>query len=272
MPPKFKTGDVPSGVTPWSRNRLIRKGFVFIPLLFVSNLLSGCTTIYNAATERKESYLINTNMEVSLGRDMDAQVRSKYKISQDPAMQARLDAIGQRLAKVSDRQDLAYTFQVVEDKDLNAFAVPGGFIYVHTALMQASDDEELAGVVAHEIGHIAARHSVKKLQSALGYQLILTLALGISGQEVMGQAMDIVYTLGSLGYSRKDEALADKLSVKYTRKAGYDPHGIISFFEKLKKQAEGHPDYTPVFLRSHPPTQERIDRIKKEIEASGYGS
>ena len=246
-------------------------GMQKVSLIFLVSaaiFLSGCATIYNPATERKETYLINTKMEVSLGSDMDRQVQGKYKILDNPSMQARLNRIGDRLAKVSDRQDLTYSFKIIDDKDLNAFAVPGGYIYVHSKLMEMATDDELAGVVAHEIGHIAARHSVKKLQTALGYQIILGVALGLSGQQYMGQAMDIVFNLASLGYGRQDELLADKLGVRYTKRAGFDPRGMLTFFEKLKKEEEGDPNYTPTFLRSHPPTDERIERIKKEIEGN----
>jgi predicted Zn-dependent protease len=245
----------------------LKRVSIAVYILIVS-LLSGCVTIYNPATQRKEIYLIDTKSEVALGNDMDQQVQQKFKILNDPQMQMRLNSIGEKLAYASDRKDLAYHFKIVQDKELNAFAIPGGYVYVNSALMNIATDDELAGVLAHEIGHIAARHSVKKLQAALGYQIILGIALGLSGQGYMGQAMNIVFDLATLGYSRNDELLADKLSVKYTRIAGFDPRGIITFFEKLKQEEKAHPNYTPLFLRSHPYMDERINQIKKEIEAS----
>ena len=139
--------------------------------------ISGCATIYNPATQRKEFYLINTGQEVGMGQEMDAELHKKLKVLNNPLMQMRLDRIGNRIAAVSDRQDLTYTFRVVEDKELNAFAIPGGFVYVNSALMNLATDDELAGVVAHEIGHVAARHSVKRLQTALGYQIVMGIAL-----------------------------------------------------------------------------------------------
>lgn len=229
-------------------------------------LIAGCVTIYNPATERKETFFIDTNSEVSLGRDMTKQIEKKYKLSTDARLKQRVEKTGQRIAAASDRQDLQYQFNVIQDKELNAFALPGGFIYVNSGLMNAATDDELACVLAHEVGHIAARHSVKKLQATLGYQLVLSLALGVTGQQAMGSAMDVVYGLINLGYSRQDEMLSDKLSVKYAKRAGFNPYGMITFFEKLKKDSEtqgGH--YKPVFLSSHPATDERIQNVYNEI-------
>ena len=161
---------------------------------------------------------------------------------------------------------LDYHFKIVKDKELNAFAIPGGFIYVNKGLMDIATNDELAGVLAHEIGHIAARHSVKRLQAVLGYQIIMGIALGISGQQTIGQATDVVFNLVNLGYSRKDELLADRLAVKYSRKSGFNPRGILTFFEKLKKEAEKEgPNFNLVFLSSHPPLEQRIKNIEDEI-------
>lgn len=229
-------------------------------------LLCGCTTIYNPATGRRETLLIDTDSEVALGRDMDKEIQKKLKILINPQMQDRLESIGSRVAKFSDRLDLIYYFRILKDKELNAFASPGGFIYVNSGLMETANDDELAGVLAHEIGHIACRHSVKKLQSTLGYQVIISIALGLSGQQSMGRAIDIVFNLASLGYSRKDEFLADKLAVKYTKRSGFNPYGIVTFFGKLKKEAKVKgPGLKLVFLSSHPPIEERIKNVEKEI-------
>jgi predicted Zn-dependent protease len=238
----------------------------YILVILTAISLSGCVTIYNPATQKRETLLIDTKSEVALGQDMDVQVQQKMKILKDPLMQGRLENIGRKVASVSDRQDLEYHFKIVNDKEFNAFALPGGFIYVNSGLMTAATNDELACVVAHEIGHVAARHSVKQLQSALGYQLIIGIALGISGQQTMGQAMDIVYNLINLGYSRKDELLADRLAVRYARKSGFNPHAMVTFFEKLKNEPSSKPShYNPVFLSSHPGIDDRIKNVENEI-------
>jgi len=236
---------------------------IFVTLAF---LLSGCVTIYNPATQKRETLLIDTQSEVALGRDMDRQIQKKMKILQDPKRQNRLDSISTKVSGFSDRKDLTYHFKIIDDKEFNAFAIPGGFIYVNAGLMDATTDDELACVLGHEIGHVAARHSVKKLQANLGYQIVMSIALGLSGQQTMGQAMDIVFNLASLGYSRKDETLADKLAVKYARGAGFDPHGMITFFRKLEEEAKKKGGNLRIeFLSSHPNLQERIKNVEKEI-------
>ena len=243
--------------------KLSIKYFLLIAAVIFS---CGCTTIYNSATERNETLLINTASEVSMGKEMDTEVRKKMKILSDPIKQRRLDSIAKRVANVSDRLDLEYHFGIVKDKEFNAFAIPGGFIYVNSGLMDAATDDELACVIAHEIGHVAARHSVKQLQTTLGYQIVIGIALGISGQQTMGKAMDIVYNLISLGYSRKDELLADKLAVRYAKRSGFNPYGMVTFFEKLKKEsASGPTHYNPVFLSSHPAIDQRIINVENEI-------
>jgi predicted Zn-dependent protease len=234
-------------------------------------LCCGCVTIYNPATERKETYFIDTKQEIALGRDMDAELHKKLTLVKDPLMQRRLDSIGQRVATYSDRLDLMYTFAIVKDKELNAFAIPGGFIYVNSGLMDQANDDELAGVLAHEIAHIAARHSVKKLQSVLGYQIIMGIILGTAGSSSVNQAIDVVFSLVSLGYSRQDETLADKLAVRYTRRANFDPRGIISFFRKLQadSQRSGRPAQNE-FLSSHPDIENRIRFVEEQLSLYPY--
>lgn len=232
-------------------------------------LLCGCATVYNPATKRREALLINTKSEVSMGRDMDREARKKYKILDDYTKRGRLYEIGLKVADVSDRKDLAYHFYIIDGKDFNAFTIPGGYIYVNSGLMDAATDDELACVLGHEIGHTAARHAVKQLQANLGYQLIMNIAVGVTGQQAMAQAMDIVYNLATLGYSRGDENLADKLAVKYARRSGYDPRAMITFFRKLQKEAEKKGGSLPIeIFNSHPDIETRIKNIEKEIAAT----
>lgn len=249
------------------RGRLKVNNYIIFCFIFL--LLSGCVTIYNPATQKRETLLIDTQSEIALGRDMDRQIQKKLKILKDLKKQNRLDNIGIKVSGFSDRKDLAYYFRVIDDKEFNAFAIPGGFIYVNAGLMDAATDDELACVLAHEIGHVAARHSVKNLQANLGYQIVMSIALGLSGQQTMGKAMDIVFNLAALGYSRKDESLADKLAVKYARYAGFDPYGMITFFRKLEKEAKKKDGNLRIeIFSSHPDLQERIKNVEREIAAT----
>lgn len=219
--------------------------------------------MYNPATERNEFILINTESEVALGKDLDKQIKVDFTLLKDKGMQQRLDAIGKRVAAASDRQDLNYKFNIIKAADFNAFAVPGGFIYVNSGLIDAATDDELAAVLAHEVGHIAARHSVKRLQANMGYQLLANIALGGNAPQALAQAIGITYNVVALGFSRQDEFLADKLAVKYSRAAGYNPYGMVTFFRKLENNKK--PGVELVFLSSHPPVKNRIERVEKEI-------
>ncbi len=243
--------------------------YVCALIIGVLTLVSvGCVTVFNPATGRQESLLIGTKQEVELGLQMQNELRRKMKFSRDPDAIRRLAKIGSRIAVVSDRQDLAYNFSVVIDNELNAFATPGGFVYINSGLMAAATDDELAGVVAHEVGHIAARHSVKQMQGLLGMQMLLGIAGGLSGKESVNKALTIVFDLVDLGYSRKDEFQADKLAVRYSRRAGFNPWGIVSFFRKLEENSlQKGRTAPPVFLSSHPPIQQRIAQVEQEINS-----
>jgi beta-barrel assembly-enhancing protease len=232
-------------------------------------ILSGCTTIYNSATGKRETIFIDTQTEVSLGSDMAKEISREKKIVNDLGMQERLEKVAKRITAVSDRQDISYHFNIVNEKEFNAFAIPGGNVYINSGLMDAVNDDELAAVVGHELGHIAARHSVKRLQAVLGYQLLSSIALGASGGKQVFQAVDVVFNAIVLGYGRKDEFLADRLGVKYSKAAGFNPRGMVTFFQKLKQESKGSwPSL--VFLSSHPPIDERIKQAQIEISALAH--
>jgi len=234
-----------------------------IPLIIGSFLVSGCATMYNPATEKKEIVFITTPMEVALGQNTAMQVAKQYAFIKDPQQVSKVTEIGEKLAKVSDRTDLKYHFAVVEDKEINAFTLPGGYIYVNSGLIAITNDDELACVIGHEIGHVAARHIAKKLQAQLGYDILMNIAIQNTSVRQMQQAIDVTFNLVELGYSRNDELLSDRLGAKYAYKAGYDPKAMITFLKKLKEKDKS--DMGPVFLRSHPYTSQRIQMMEKEI-------
>lgn len=205
-----------------------------------------------------------------MGRSVAREVTRKHPISQNIEMRNRVEAVGRRLAAISDRKDLEYKFYVLKDKALNALALPGGFIYINEGLMSVIGDDELAYVLGHEVGHVAARHIAKKIQSNMAYQLVLGIAVAGMGGNASSNAPDIlrgidtVYSLIDLGYSRKDEYEADRLGVKYAQKAGFNPNAALSALEKIKK-LEG-PNWKVLgYFRSHPYAEERIVALKKFI-------
>jgi predicted Zn-dependent protease len=237
---------------------------ISVALLAIGSLLmSGCATLYNPATEKKELVLITTPMEVMLGKNTAMQAAKQYSFVKDPKQVSKVTEIGEKLAKVSDRTDLKYHFAVVEDKEINAFTIPGGYIYINSGLMDITNDDELACVIGHEIGHVAARHIAKKLQVQLGYGILMNIALRNANVSQMQEAINITFNLAQLGYSREDELLSDRLGAKYAYKAGYDPRAMITFLKKLKEKDKD--EMGPVFLRSHPYASKRIEMMEKQI-------
>ena len=246
---------------------VMRFANIFLTIIFIGLFASGCATVYNPATEKKEFIFIDTSSEVSLGRNIDLQVRSQYKISKDKRMVKRLHKIAGSIAAVSDRQDLKYEFNVLAGKEINAFAIPGGFIYVFAGLMDKTTDDELACVIAHEIGHVAARHIVKKLQAQMGYELLMGFAFSSGKPQDMQRAVNFTFNVINLGYSREDEMEADRLSVKYAYASGRNPRAMISFLRKLESlQRKGILDQVTIF-RTHPQTNKRIEHLEKLIQS-----
>ena len=249
----------------WPQNR---KRFIVLQVLLIL-ALGGCAT-YNAATGRQEFIVIPTNTEVSMGREIHQQLLEQNKLSNDPGLTARVNRIGAKISQVSDRQDYAYHFYVIEKDDLNAFTTPGGNVYVYTGLLKKlSSDAEIAAVLAHEVGHCAAKHTIKKFQAAMSYNILESVLFSASG---MGDAAKQIAAMGSgavttiifSAYGRGDEFQADLLGVKYMSLAGYDLNGMIQTLEVLRKESKG--PQVPLILRTHPYLEDRIAAVKKEIQ------
>lgn len=238
--------------------------WILAALLLVS---AGCAT-YNAATGRNEFIIIPTDEEVAMGRDIHQQILAENRLSKQPDLVARVNRIGQKLVQVSDRQDYEYHFYVIDKDELNAFTVPGGNVYIYSGLAKKlKSDDEIAGVLGHEIGHCAARHTVKKFQAAVGYNLIGGLLLSQVDEQARRMAAlssNAVMQLVFSAYSRHDEYEADRLSIKYTSLAGYDPNGMIKALEVLKVESKG-PE-PPLILRTHPYIDDRIEVLKEEVQ------
>ncbi len=239
-------------------------------VLFIISILNGCATVYNPATGKQEMIFIDTPSEVSIGRQMAPQVEARYPVYEDEELNGYVNRIGQRVASVSDRQDLAYHFKVVDDDSFNAFTIPGAFIYVNRGLLKLiHSDDELAAVLGHEIGHVAARHTVKQIQAQMGYSLIMDIALGASHSQDLAQALNITFNLVSSGYSREDELQADRLSVRYTSRAGFDPKATLKVLGLIQELEKSDPTTMLVFVRSHPPATQRIEAVKEELGKLG---
>ncbi len=229
---------------------------------------AACSTIYNPATGRQET-LLSTPVETALGNVAKAQM-GLFSLRMGKVSDAdfsRAQGIGRRIAQVSDRQDLQYQFGVIQEKSLNAFTLPGGTIYVHSGLIEKADDDELAAVLGHEMGHAAARHTAKHLQADLGFTLLVSIAGAAGAGPDAARVAESMYGLLSNGYSRQDELEADRLGIRYAFRAGYNPEAMITFFEKmLREEPEDATARATVWQRTHPLTSDRIAQAKKEVE------
>jgi MAF protein len=240
--------------------------FFLLPFSFCF-LLSGCTTEYNVVTGEEETYFYSTDREVAMGEAINREVEKEYKFVEDPLVEKRVEDIGKKIAGVCDRKEITYHFNVLDEDEVNAVSLPGGFVYIYRGLVEkVANDDELAGVIAHEVGHIVARHSIKKLQGEIGYSIlrVLTAAVPQGGGE-LGGAADAAFTELMLGYSREDELLADQLGARYAKLAGYNPRGMLSFLQKLQAIDKRRPLAPKSYFKTHPYVPDRIRVVKEEL-------
>ena len=202
---------------------------------------------------------ISNAQELELGKGINQQIISsgRARISTNASINSYIDRIGQRLAQTSDRSDLPYTFQVVDDDSINAFATMGGFVYINKGLIEAADNEaELASVIGHEIGHIVGRHSIEQMRNRALSQGLLS-AAGLDRNDAIQIGVELAVNRPN---GRSDELEADRFGLENMIRADYAPAGILGFMEKLLQKG-GSP---PSVLSTHPATSERI-RILEEL-------
>jgi predicted Zn-dependent protease len=206
--------------------------------------------------------------EIALGRQLAAEIERQVKLFDDPVVNEYVNRVGQNLVRNSDAQ-VPFTIKVVESEEINAFALPGGFFYVNTGLILAADDEsELAGVMAHEIAHVTARHGTEQAAKGQLFNIASIPLIFLGGPIGFGlrQAAGILIPLQFLEFSRDHEAEADYLGLQYLYKTGYDPGAAVSFFEKLQARETAKPGTISKMFRTHPPTEDRITKTKSNIE------
>jgi len=243
-----------------------------IVVIFVSGFVifaSGCATReYNTATGREDIIFVDTQKEVNIGKSIAEGIEKSREImlDTDPLMTERVNEVGQRIASVSDRKEVRYSFRVIDKDDVNAFALPGGYVFVFRGLVEKTpQDDELAAVIAHEIAHVVARHSIKRLQGGVGYDILMVLmAVTGAGRQDAGR-IDAAFGQLVMAYSREDETLADKMAVKYLKKAGYDPWAMVTMLKKLQESDKTAPIKPYTSYHSHPYVADRIRMIKQEL-------
>ncbi|AFY93967.1 M48 family metallopeptidase [Chamaesiphon minutus] len=203
---------------------------------------------------------VSDAQEASLGAETNRSILNQVKLYRNPAVGSYIDSIGQRLARNSGRPNIRYTFQVVEDNAINAFATMGGYVYINTGTIKAADNEaQLAGVIGHEIGHIAGKHSLQRVRQSAIAQGISSVA-GVDRDRIVQMGVQVALTLPN---SRQDEYDADRRGLTMLMQTGYAPSGLPEFMRKLANS-----NSAPEFLSSHPAAGERATRLQNMIPAA----
>jgi len=213
--------------------------------------------------------LYSLEREIAIGKQLAQEIERSAKLVDDPVVTEFVNRVGQNLVRNSDAR-VPFTIKVIDSDELNAFALPGGFFYVNSGLVLRADEEaELAGVMAHEIAHVTARHGTKNATKGELTQLAMIplILLGPGGWAGYGlyQGLNFFIPLTFLKFSRDAEREADFLGLQYMYKAGYDPNAYVSFFEKVQAEERRKPGSIPKVFSSHPPTPERVQNAQKEI-------
>lgn len=264
----------------------------FFWILFAGTLLAACATVTNPVTGQAERTVMDERSEIAEGAKAHTQVLAEYGVYDDPKLQAYVDGIGQRLARQSHRPELKWTFTVLDSPEINAFALPGGYVYVTRGIMSYMESEaDLAGVIGHEIGHVTARHGAQRAtrQQTAGLGVLAATVLGavLEGSGVSG-AGDLASQVSQgvaagyiASYSREQELQADQLGAEYLARNRYNPRNMVDVITVLRNQerfaadtarAEGRAAPAgPDWLASHPSNERRLQEIR-EIAAKYQGS
>jgi len=243
------------------RNRLL---LVLIAAMVGLPALAGCAT--NPVTGKRELSLISQEQEIAMGQEAAPEFEKEFggKVA-NPELQAYVSEVGQRVAGASDRP-MPYTYTLVASDVPNAFALPGGPIFITAGLMkQMTNERQLAAVLGHETGHVAAKHSVSQMQKQMGTQLLMEIAARAAGAEGGGTTTDvanIVSNMVLLKYSRDHEYQADELGIKYATKAGYNPWGMVELLTLLQAMHEAEPSRFQEMFQTHPLSSKRIERAR----------
>lgn len=244
--------------TPRGANLPARRGTrhrLLSSTAFVFLLASGCA--------------VSTQQEVELGQNYSAEINKQLKLMNDPEIVRYINLLGDSLTRVADDRSLNWTFYVVDSKEVNAFAVPGGFIYVNRGLIERTQHmSQLAGVLAHEIGHVTMRHSVKQMQASQKANAGLTLACiltSICESQVAGAAVQLGGGALFAKFSRDDEAEADRVGIAYMVRARIDPRGVPEMFRILLNERQSRPGGLDAWFSTHPLEEDRVRATEAEI-------
>jgi beta-barrel assembly-enhancing protease len=236
------------------------------PLVANALDLSDLFRILPSALQIIQLSSIGDNEEVALGQQIDGQIQQEVRISRDPAANALVSRLGQILVPTSDRPNIPYTFRVVDDTNLNAFATMGGFVYINTGTIAAADNvAQLASVIGHEMGHISGRHSLEQMKQMAIAQGIATIA-GVADDRLVGIGVNLALRLPN---SREAEFDADRRGLLNITKSGFAARAMPAFMQKLTSSRGGS---VPAFLSTHPATGDRISALNQSIQSNNLNT
>jgi predicted Zn-dependent protease len=226
-----------------------------IVILVAAVVLAGCA--------------VSQQQEVQMGQQYSAEIAQQLPLINDPEVVRYINVLGDSIANVTKRRDLDWHFYVVNSPEVNAFAVPGGYVYVNRGLIQrASTMDELAGVLGHEIGHVVRRHTVKQMQQQQGANIGITLACVLTqvcNNQATGTAINVGATALFAKFSREDEAEADEEGFRNVVRAGISPKGLVTMFQKLIDERKATPGAVDAWFATHPLEEDRIADVQRLI-------
>jgi beta-barrel assembly-enhancing protease len=226
-----------------------------LKVLAIAALVSGCA--------------VSTQQEVEMGAGYAQQINKELPLIQDAELNRYINVLGDSIARIADSRNLDWQFFIVDSKDVNAFAVPGGFIYINRGLIERAQNlSQVAGVLGHEVGHVTMRHSVRQMQKAQGANVGLTavcVLTNICNNELSNAAIGLGANAAFANFSRQDEDEADSEGVTYMVRAGIDPTGIPEMFQILLSERETKPGALDTWFRSHPLEESRIAAARARI-------
>ena len=241
--------------------------FALVSPAFADDKKKNPDEIGNRKVDGKVNFY-SIEKEIALGKQMAQEVERQAKIVDDPVVAEYVNRIGQNLVRNSDAK-VPFTIKVVDAEDINAFALPGGFFFVNTGvLLNAANEAEMAGVMAHEIAHVAARHGTRQATRGdiINYGSIPLIFLGGWTGYAIRQGMGLAIPMGFLKFNRGFESEADMLGLQYMYKAGYDPVSFVDFFEKIQSLEKRKPGTMSKVFSDHPPTGDRIEKSQAVIQ------